>query len=97
MAAETIDPAAVEQVIGLAEGARRASRQLALLQRTAKATFMIHSGRTNAAAVGIPTNFGKRSEKTRLRPACKARHSSGAITTVRPTDGCGFGAWPVSP
>jgi len=36
MAAETIDPAAVEQVKALAEGARRASRQLALLPRTAK-------------------------------------------------------------
>jgi glutamate-5-semialdehyde dehydrogenase len=36
MAAETIDPAAVEQVTGLAEGARRAARQLALLPRTAK-------------------------------------------------------------
>ena len=36
MAAETIDPAAVEQVNALAEGARRASRQLALLPRTAK-------------------------------------------------------------
>ena len=36
MAAGTIDPAAVEQVNALAEGARRASRQLALLPRTAK-------------------------------------------------------------
>ena len=36
MAAETIDPAAVEQVTGLADGARRAARQLALLPRTAK-------------------------------------------------------------
>ena len=36
MAAETIDPAAVEQVNALAEGARRAARQLALLPRTAK-------------------------------------------------------------
>src|SRR5690349_20089847 len=36
MAAETIDPAAVEQVNALAEGAQRASRQLALLPRTAK-------------------------------------------------------------
>ena len=36
MAAETIDPAAVEQVNGLAEGAKTASRQLALLSRTAK-------------------------------------------------------------
>ena len=36
MASETIDPAAVEQVNALAGGARRASRQLALLPRTAK-------------------------------------------------------------
>ena len=36
MAAETIDRAAVEQVNALAEGARRAARQLALLPRTAK-------------------------------------------------------------
>src|SRR3954452_8641173 len=51
MAAQTIDPAAVEQVHALAEGARVASRQLALLPRTAKDDALLAIADALVAAV----------------------------------------------